>query len=191
MADLIVLAGCVGIEKAAKEGGIAVTVPFKAGRGDATQEKTDVASFAVLEPTADGFRNHQSTVHQLVDRAHLLSLTAPEMSVLLAGLRVLGANAGGSELGVLTTQPGVLTNDFFVNLLAMGTSSAWTHRSATVFESKSPTGNTWTVTEVDLAFAANAELRAIAEHYACDDSKQTFVTDFVKAWTKVMNLDMY
>jgi len=126
-----------------------------------------------------------------VDRAHLLSLSAPEMSVLLAGLRVLGANAGGSDLGVLTEQPGALTNDFFVNLLAAGTSAAWKHRSATVFEGKSPAGKTWTVTEVDLAFAANAELRAIAEHYACDDSKEEFVKDFVKAWTKVMNLDMF
>jgi catalase-peroxidase len=113
------------------------------------------------------------------------------MSVLLAGLRVLGANAGGSDAGVLTAQPGVLTNDFFVNLLAMGTSNAWTHRTAAVFESKSPTGKTWTATEVDLAFASNAELRAIAEHYACDDCRETFVKDFVKAWTKVMNLDMY
>jgi catalase-peroxidase len=145
----------------------------------------------VLEPTADGFRNYKSTVHQLIDRAFLLSLTAPEMSVLVAGLRVLGANAGGSDFGVLTDQPGVLTNDFFVNLLAMGTSAAWNHRTATVFESKSPQGKTWAATEVDLAFAHNAELRAIAEHYACDDSRETFVNDFVKAWTKVMNLDMY
>jgi catalase-peroxidase len=121
----------------------------------------------------------------------MLSLTAPEMSVLLAGLRVLGANAGGTDFGVLTDQPGVLTNDFFVNLLAMGTSNAWKHRSPTLFESKSPTGKTWTATEVDLAFAANAELRAISEHYACDDSKEMFVKDFVKAWTKVMNLDQY
>jgi catalase-peroxidase len=190
-ADMIVLAGCVAIEKAAKAGGVGVTVPFTPGRGDAMQEKTDVASFAVLEPTADGFRNYKSTVHQLVDRAHMLSLTAPEMSVLLAGLRVLGANAGGTDFGVLTDQPGVLTNDFFVNLLAMGTSNAWNHRSPTLFESKSPTGKTWTATEVDLAFAANAELRAISEHYACDDSKEMFVKDFVKAWTKVMNLDQY
>jgi len=191
MADLIVLGGCVAVEKAAKAGGINAKVPFTAGRGDATQEKTDVESFAVLEPTADGFRNYKSTVHQLVDRAHLLSLTAPEMSVLVAGLRVLGANAGASAEGVLTTQPGVLTNDFFVNLLAMGTSTAWKHRTASVFESKSPTGNTWTATEVDLAFASNAELRAIAEYYACDDSKETFVNDFVTAWAKVMNLDMF
>jgi len=191
LADVIVLAGCVAIEKAAKAAGLSVTVPFTPGRGDATQEKTDVASFAVLEPTADGFRNYQSTVHQLIDRAHLLSLSAPEMSVLVAGLRVLGANAGGSAAGVLTKQPGVLTNDFFVNLLATGTSMAWKQRTATGFVCKTPTGDTWMATEVDLAFVSNAELRAISEYYACDDSKETFVKDFVKAWTKVMNLGMF
>merc|ERR1719201_1190702 len=190
-ADLIVLAGCVAIEKAAKAAGLSVTVPFTPGRGDATQEKTDVESFAVIEPTADGFRNYQSTVHQLIDRAHLLSLSAPEMSVLVAGLRVLGANAGGSAAGVLTKQPGVLTNDFFVNLLATGTSMAWKQRTATGFVCKTPTGDTWMATEVDLAFVSNAELRAISEYYACDDSKETFVKDFVKAWTKVMNLGMF
>jgi len=191
LADLIVLGGCAAVEKAAKAGGANVTVPFTPGRGDALQEKTDVASFDVLEPTADGFRNYKSTVHQLVDRAHLLSLSAPEMSVLVAGMRALGATAGGSDVGVLTTQPGVLTNDFFVNLLAMGTSSAWRHRTPTVFESTSPAGSAWTASEVDLAFAANAELRAISEHYACDDSKETFVADFVKAWAKVMDLDQF
>jgi catalase-peroxidase len=191
LADVIALAGCVAVERAAKAAGVSVKVPFTPGRGDATQEKTDVASFAVLEPTADGFRNYKSTVHQLVDRAHLLSLTAPEMAVLVAGMRVLDANAGGSPLGVLTERPGALTNDFFANLLATGTTTAWKQSTANVFVCKSPTGDTWMATEVDLAFVSNAELRAISEYYACDDSMGAFVTDFVKAWTKVMNLDMF
>ena len=197
LADLIVLAGCAAIEAAAKNAGIEVQVPFAPGRTDAVQEQTDVESFAVLEPTADGFRNyvangHERTVEELlVDRAQMLTLTAPEMTVLVAGLRVLNANVGGSELGVFTKRPGTLSNDFFVNLLDMNTE--WTPSSTDVFEGRNRlTGEIeWTGTRVDLVFGSNSQLRAIAEVYACDDAQEAFVSDFVAAWNKVMNLDRF
>ena len=202
LADLIVLGGCAGVEAAAKNAGSEIAVPFAPGRTDAVQEQTDVESFAVLEPTGDGFRNYVANGHQrpaeelLVDRAHMLTLTAPEMTVLVGGLRVLGANAGQSELGVFTDRPGTLTNDFFVNLLDMGTewqASAWREN---VFEGRDrASGETsavkWTGTPVDLVFGSNSQLRAVAEVYACDDSQEAFVRDFVAAWNKVMNLDRF
>ena len=198
LADVIVLGGCAAIEAAAKAGGYSVEVPFIPGRTDASQKQTDVASFAVLEPTADGFRNylgaggHSSPEELLVDRAHKLNLSAPEMTVLVGGLRALGANVAGSELGVLTTRPGTLTNDFFVNLLDMAT--VWTP-SATegVFEGRGRTTGTlaWSATRVDLVFGSNSQLRAIAEVYASDDGGEKFVDDFVAAWDKVMNLDRF
>ncbi|MEJ5369473.1 MAG: catalase/peroxidase HPI [Bryobacteraceae bacterium] len=199
LADLIVLGGCAAIEKAAKDAGVNVQVPFTPGRVDATQEQTDVQSFAVLEPLADGFRNYYRKGHYLppaealVDKASLLKLSVPEMTVLVGGMRALNANSGGSKHGVFTTRPGVLTNDFFVNLLDM--SIQWT-KSATeegVYEGRDrKTGELkWTGTTVDLIFGSNAELRAVAEVYASADGKEKFVQDFVKAWAKVMDLDRF
>ncbi len=198
-ADLVVLAGCVGVERAAKAAGHNVEVPFTPGRGDATQEQTDVESFAYLEPTADGFRNHLDKGHPLqgeyllVDRANLLTLSAPEMTVLVGGLRVLGANTQDSQLGVLTSTPGTLTNDFFVNLLDMGSTWKPTDDTSETFECRSDsTGELlWTGSRVDLVFGSNSELRAIAEVYAADDAREKFVRDFVTAWDKVMNLDRF
>jgi catalase-peroxidase len=199
LADLIVLGGAAAIEAAARAGGVTVTVPFTPGRMDASAQQTDAASFAVLEPVADGFRNYQqgtytvSPEEQLVDRAQLLTLTAPEMTVLVGGLRVLGANHGGSRHGVLTTRPEVLTNDFFVHLLDMATEwrpMAGTHE---LFEGRDrATGDIrWTATRVDLVFGANSQLRALAEVYASDDAKAQFVHDFAAAWGKVMELDRF
>ncbi len=199
LADLIVLGGAAAIEKAAKDAGVAVQVPFTPGRVDATQEQTDVASFAVLEPTADGFRNYYRKGHffppaeALVDKANQLKLTVPEMTVLVGGLRALNANAGGSPHGVLTSRPGVLANDFFANLLDMSTK--WTKSAAEegVYEGVDrKTGQKkWTATTVDLIFGSNSELRAVAEVYAAADAKEKFVRDFVAAWAKVMDLDRF
>ena len=198
LADLIVLGGCAAIERAAKGAGHDIEVPFSPGRTDATAEQTDVESFAVLEPTADGFRNYLGQGHRhsaeelLLDRASLLTLTAPEMTVLLGGLRVLNANLHRSELGVFTERPETLTNDFFVNLLDMGTE--WkTSESEETFEGRDRTTGEikWTASRVDLVFGSNAQLRAIAEVYACDDAREKFVHDFVAAWNKVMNLDRF
>jgi len=199
LADLIILGGCAGVEQAAKNAGNNVQVPFKPGRTDASQEQTDVESFAVLEPIADGFRNYLKAGHRksaeelLVDRACLLTLTAPEMTVLVGGMRVLNANVGQSQLGVFTKRPGTLTNDFFVNLLDMSTSWQASSTSEGVLEGRDRgTGALkWTGTRVDLAFGSNSEARAIAEVYACEDSPQAFVRDFVAAWDKVMNLDRF
>ena len=199
LADLIVLAGCAAIEAAAKNAGIDVQVPFAPGRTDALQEQTDVESFAVLEPTADGFRNYVGNGHHgpaeelLVDRAHMLTLTAPEMTVLVGGLRVLNANKGQSELGVFTKRPETLTNDFFANLLDMNTEWLPSSASEDVFEGRSRlTGEIqWSGSRADLVFGSNSQLRAIAEVYGCDDSQQLFVRDFVAAWNKVMNLDRF
>ena len=199
LADLIVLAGSAAVEAAAKNAGIAVQVPFTPGRTDALQEQTDVDSFAVLEPTADGFRNYLASGHQraaeesLVDRAQMLTLTAPEMTVLVGGLRVLNANVGQSELGVFTKQPETLTPDFFVNLLDMNTEWLVSSTSEDVFEGRDRlTGELkWSGTRVDLVFGSNSQLRAIAEVYACDDAQQAFARDFVAAWNKVMNLDRF
>jgi catalase-peroxidase len=197
LADLIVLAGGVGVEKAAADAGFKVKVPFTPGRMDASQEQTDVESFSVLEPEADGFRNYQkksfsvSPEELLVDRAQLLTLTAPEMTVLIGGLRVLDVNHGRSKHGVLTSRPGVLTTDFFINLLDMGVE--WKKGADGVYEAHDrATGATkWTGTRADLVFGSNSLLRALAELYAQNDSKQKFVDDFVAAWTKVMNADRY
>jgi catalase-peroxidase len=199
MADLIVLAGCAGVEEAAKKAGHAVTVPFTPGRMDASQEQTDVDSFSVLEPFADGFRNYQkakyavSAEELLLDKAQLLTLTAPEMTVLIGGLRALNANVGQSRHGVFTKRPEALTNDFFANLLDMGTEWKPVSDAADVFEGRDrKTGEVkWTGTRVDLIFGSNSQLRAIAEAYACSDSQQAFVRDFVAAWNKVMNLDRF
>ncbi|MGE3289615.1 MAG: catalase/peroxidase HPI [Pseudonocardia sp.] len=200
LADLIVLGGCAAVEQAARAAGFDVEVPFSPGRTDASQEQTDVEWFVPLEPTADGFRNyatkgdHPPSEHLLVDRANLLDLSAPEMTVLVGGLRVLGANSGRSPLGVLTGTPGTLTNDFFVNLLDMGTQWRPAPGSAgEAFEGRDrATGELrWTAGRVDLVFGSNSELRALAEVYACDDAKEKFVNDFVAAWDKVMNLDRY
>ncbi|MCY3591809.1 MAG: catalase/peroxidase HPI [Acidobacteria bacterium] len=199
LADLIVLGGCAAVEAAAKSAGSELAVPFSPGRTDAIQEQTDVESFAVLEPTADGFRNYLGNGHArpaealLVDRAQMLTLTAPEMTVLVGGLRVLGANAGGSGLGVFTERAGTLTNDFFVNLLDMATDWQASADGEGVFEGRDrATGEIrWTGTAVDLVFGSNSQLRAIAEVYACDDSQEQFVRDFVEAWNKVMNLDRF
>jgi catalase-peroxidase len=191
-ADLVVLAGCAAVEKAAKDAGVDVTVPFTPGRTDATAETTDVESFAVLEPTADGFRNHYGKGHTLpaeyllVDKANLLNLSAPEMTVLVGGLRVLGVTSGGSTAGVLTDRPGTLTTDFFVNLLDLGTT--WTPVAGD--DNLYRAGNR-TATRADLVFGSNSELRALAEVYASDDAKEKFVADFVAAWDKVMMLDRY
>jgi len=199
LADLIVLAGCAAIEKAAKGGGHDVKVPFTPGRMDASQEQTDVDSFAPLEPTADGFRNYVrgnqrlSPEELLVDRAQLLTLTAPEMTALAGGLRVLGANAGQSTHGVFTKRPETLTNDFFINLLDMSTQWLPSAGSDGVYEGRDRKTNEvkWTGTRVDLIFGSHSQLRALAEVYACADSKERFVKDFVAAWTKVMNLDRF
>ncbi|PZH19750.1 catalase/peroxidase HPI [Streptomyces sp. NTH33] len=199
LADLIVLAGGAAVERAAKEGGFEIEVPFTPGRVDASQEQTDVESFAALEPVADGFRNYQGKGNRLpaeyllLDRANLLTLSAPEMTVLVGGLRVLGANHQQSQLGVLTRTPGVLTNDFFVNLLDLGTTWKATSGDATAFEGRdSATGEvTWAGSRADLVFGSNSELRALAEVYACDDAKEKFVKDFVAAWVKVMDLDRF
>jgi catalase-peroxidase len=199
LADLIVLGGCAGVEQAAKNAGHEVTVPFTPGRTDASQEQTDVKSFGVLEPKADGFRNYQKTKFAvsaeelLVDRAQLLTLTAPEMTVLVGGMRVLNANFGQSRYGVFTKRPEALTNDFFVNLLDMGTTWKATSEDADVFDGRDrATGELkWTGTRVDLVFGSNSQLRALAEVYAQDDAKEKFVRDFVAAWNKVMNLDRF
>ena len=199
LADLIVLGGCAGVEQAARNAGHDVTVPFTPGRTDATQEQTDVASFAVLEPVADGFRNYLkgrysvSAEELLVDRAQLMTLTAPEMTVLVGGMRALNANYGQSAHGVLTSRPGALTNDFFVNLLDMGTAWAPAQGAEGVYEGRDrATGALkWTGTRVDLVFGSNSQLRAIAEVYACRDAQEKFLADFVAAWTKVMNLDRF
>jgi catalase-peroxidase len=199
LADVIVLGGCAAVEAAAKKAGHDVKVPFTPGRTDASQEMTDVESFAVLEPTADGFRNFQrnsddrSAPELLVDRSRQLTLTAPEMTALIGGLRVLGANAGQSKLGVFTERPGALTNDFFVNLLDMGTEWRKASKGDHIFDGRDrKTGVVkWTGTDVDLVFGSNSQLRAIAEVYACADSQQKFVRDFVAAWNKVMNLDRF
>ncbi|KJH72440.1 catalase/peroxidase HPI [Aliterella atlantica] len=199
IADLIVLGGCAGIEQAAKNAGHEVKVPFQPGRADASQEKTDVESFAVLEPVADGFRNYTSGKHSesleelLVDQAQLLTLSAPEMTVLLGGMRVLGTNFGASQHGVLTARPETLTNDFFVNLLDLGTTWKATSEDEYEFEGSSrKTGEQkWTATRVDLIFGSNSQLRALAEVYGAEDSQQKFVDDFVATWDKVMNLDRY
>ena len=199
LADLIVLGGCAAVEAAAKKAGQDVKVPFSPGRMDASQEQTDVESFAVLEPTADGFRNYARkgledvAAELLVDKAQLLKLTAPEMTVLIGGLRALNANVGQSKHGVFTQRPETLTNDFFVNLLDMGTKWQKSAASEGVLEGRDrATGELrWTGTVVDLVFGSNSQLRALAEVYACSDAQQKFVRDFVAAWNKVMNLDRF
>jgi catalase-peroxidase len=198
LADLIVLGGAAAVEKAAKDAGHDVEVPFTPGRVDATQEHTDAESFAALEPTADGFRNYLGKGNRLpaeyllLDKANLLTLSAPELTVLVGGLRVLGANQGGSTHGVLTETPGRLTNDFFVNLLDLGTTWKSTSEDQTTFEGRDASGQVkWTGTRADLVFGSNSELRALAEVYASDDAKEKFVKDFVAAWVKVSNLDRF
>jgi catalase-peroxidase len=199
LADLIVLGGSAALEKAAKDAGYDVEVPFTPGRVDATEEHTDAESFAALEPTADGFRNYVGKGNRLpaeyllLARANLLTLSAPELTVLVGGLRVLGANYDNSKLGVLTDTPGRLTNDFFVNLLDLGTVWTATSEDQNTFEGRdAATGEAkWTGTRADLVFGSNSELRALAEVYACDDAKEKFVHDFVAAWHKVMNLDRF
>jgi catalase-peroxidase len=199
LADVIVLGGCAAVEQAAKNAGFDITVPFAPGRTDATQEQTDVESFGVLEPAADGFRNYLrpgeklSPETLLVDRAYMLNLTAPQMAVLVAGLRALNANHGKTQHGVFTDRPETLTNDFFVNLLDMGTEWKVSESEENVYEGRDrETGNVkWTATAVDLVFGANSQLRAIAEVYACDDAQEKFARDFVAAWDKVMNLDRF
>ena len=198
LADLIVLAGGVGVEVAAKNAGHDVVVPFTPGRTDASLEQTDVDSFAALEPSADGFRNYYGKGNRLpaeyllLDKANLLTLSAPELTVLVGGLRVLGANYDGSKLGVLTENPGTLTNDFFANLLDLGTEWKSTDDSQEFFEARDASGAVkWTGTRADLVFGSNSELRAVAEVYASDDAKEKFVQDFVAAWTKVMELDRF
>ncbi|MEU9343071.1 catalase/peroxidase HPI [Streptomyces sp. NPDC048278] len=198
LADLIVLGGGAAVEKAAKDAGVEIEVPFTPGRVDATDEHTDAESFAALEPTSDGFRNYLGKGNRLpaeyllLDRANLLGLSAPELTVLVGGLRVLGANQGGSKHGVLTETPGVLTNDFFVNLLDMGTTWKSTSEDQSTFEGRDDSGAVkWTGTRADLVFGSNSELRAVAEVYASDDAKEKFVKDFVAAWTKVANADRF
>ena len=199
LADLIVLGGCAAVEAAAKKAGHDVKVPFSPGRMDASQEQTDVHSFAALEPAADGFRNYirkgfeGSAAELLVDKAQLMALTAPEMTVLIGGLRALSANVGQSKHGVFTKRPETLTNDFFVNLLDMSTKWQKSTTSEGVLEGRDrATGELkWTGTVVDLVFGSNSQLRALAEVYACSDSQQAFVRDFVATWNKVMNLDRY
>ncbi len=199
LADLIVLAGCAGVEKAARDAGYDLTVPFTPGRMDASAEQTDVDSFAALEPTADGFRNYYGKGHRLpaeyllVDRANLLTLSAPEMTVLVGGLRALDANTAGSKVGVLTDRPGLLTNDFFVNLLDVGTEWSSVSEAQDAFEGRDrSTGEVrWTASRADLVFGSNSELRALAEVYASDDAAEKFVRDFVAAWDKVMTLDRF
>jgi catalase-peroxidase len=197
LADLIVLAGGAAVEQAAEAGGQVVEVPFTPGRTDAAQEQTDVQSFAVLEPGADGFRNYAkgasrvAAEQMLLDKAHLLKLTAPEMTVLVGGMRVMGGNHAGAAHGVFTQRPGVLSNDFFVNLVDMGT--AWAPVADNLYEGRDrKTGAVkWTATRVDLVFGSNTQLRALAEVYAQDDAQASFVQDFAAAWTKVMNLDRF
>jgi catalase-peroxidase len=199
LADLIVLGGCAAVEQAARIAGFEVTVPFTPGRTDASQEQTDVVSFAVLEPAADGFRNYLTTKFRvsaeelLVDRAQLLTLTAPEMTVLVGGMRVLNANFGQSRHGVFTERPETLTNDFFVNLLDMGTTWKAVPGACDLFEGRDRESGAlkWTGTRVDLIFGSNSQLRAIAEVYGCEDSQEKFLHDFVAAWGKVMNLDRF
>jgi catalase-peroxidase len=199
LADLIVLGGCAAVEQAAKNAGHEVTVPFVPGRTDASQEQTDVETFAVLEPTADGFRNYLRAgeklppEQRLLDRANLLTLTAPEMTVLIGGLRALNANFGQSQHGVFTHRPETLTNDFFVNLIDMGTEWKASASAENEFEGRDRrTGEVkWTATAVDLVFGSNSELRAISEIYACNDGPEKFVRDFVAAWDKVMTLDRF
>ena len=199
LADLIVLGGCAAVEEAAKKAGHTVTVPFSPGRTDASQDQTDVDSFAPLEPVADGFRNYVrkglegSSAEWLVDKANLLTLTAPEMTVLVGGLRALNANFGGAAHGVFTQRPGTLTNDFFVNLLDMNTRWQKSAKTEGVLEGRDrATGKLkWTGTVVDLVFGSNSQLRALAEVYASNDAQPTFVRDFVAAWNKVMNLDRF
>ncbi|KOV85813.1 hydroperoxidase [Streptomyces sp. NRRL WC-3618] len=198
LADVIVLAGAAGVEKAAKDAGFDIEVPFTPGRVDATQEQTDVESFAALEPTADGFRNYLGKGNRLpaeyllLDKANLLNLSAPELTVLVGGLRVLGANHQGSSHGVFTDTPGKLTNDFFVNLLELGTEWTATSEDQNTFEGRDASGQVkWTGTRADLVFGSNSELRAVAEVYASDDAKEKFVKDFVKAWVKVSNADRF
>ena len=199
LADVIVLGGSAAVEQAAKKAGHNVEVPFTPGRADASQKQTDVKSFAVLEPTADGFRNYfgkgnvRSPAEMLVDRADLLTLTVPEMTVLVGGMRALNANTGQSAHGVFTDQPGTLSNDFFVNLLDMSTKWSKSPKSEGVYEGRDrATGKVkWTATPVDLIFGSNSELRAVAEVYAANDGKEKFVRDFVDAWTKVMTLDRF
>jgi catalase-peroxidase len=199
LADLVVLGGCAAVEQAAKNAGYDVTVPFVPGRTDASQEQTDVESAAVLEPTGDGFRSYVSAGHKLppeqllLDRANMLTLTAPEMTVLVGGMRVLNTNFDQSAHGVFTDRPGTLSNDFFVNLLDMGTEWKASASAENVYEGRNrATGESkWTATAVDLVFGSNSQLRGLAEVYACDDSKEKFVRDFVAAWNKVMNLDRF
>ena len=199
LADLIVLGGCAAIEKAAKDAGHDITVPFTAGRTDATQENTDVDSFGALEPRADGFRNYMKVKYNataeelLIDKAQLMTLTAPEMTVLVGGLRVLGANYDHSDRGVFTSSPGKLSNDFFVNLLDLNTKWESTSDDQDTFAGRDRKSGElkWTGSRVDLIFGSNSELRALAEVYATDDAKEKFVNDFVAAWNKVMNLDRF
>jgi catalase-peroxidase len=199
LADMIVLAGCAGVEQAAKNAGHSVTVPFAPGRMDASQAQTDVDAFDVLEPFADAFRNYQKTKYSvsseelMLDKAQLLTLSAPEMTVLMGGLRAININVGGTKHGVFTQRPGTLSNDFFVNLLDMATEWKPTSPDADVFDGvdRKSGAKKWTATRVDLVFGANSQLRAIAEEYACADAQPKFVNDFVKAWTKVMNLDRF
>jgi catalase-peroxidase len=199
LADLIVLGGCAAVEQAAKDAGYNITVPFAPGRTDATQEQTDAESCAVLQPTFDGFRNYVRAGEELpaptllVERAFMLNLTPPEMTVLVGGMRALNANSRQSKHGVFTKRPGTLTNDFFVNLLDMSTEWKASGPDKNVYEGRDrATGKvTWTATAVDLVFGSNSELRALAELYASDDSKEKFVGDFVAAWNKVMNLDRF
>jgi catalase-peroxidase len=198
LADLIVLGGCAAVEQAAKAAGQTVEVPFTPGRTDASQEQTDVESFAVLEPVADGFRNYLKATgvaaeERLLDKAQLLTLTAPEMTVLIGGLRALNANVGQSKHGVFTERPGVLSNDFFVNVLDMGTVWTPTSEAGDVFEGRDRASGKpkWTATRIDLVFGSNSHLRALAEVYAQADAKEKFVRDFVAAWNKVMNLDRF
>jgi catalase-peroxidase len=198
-ADLVVIAGAAGVEKAARDAGVDIEVPVTTGRGDALQEQTDVESFANLEPHSDGFRNYRGKANRyqdeflLLDKANLLTLSAPEMTVLVGGLRALGANYNGSSAGILTRTPGVLTNDFFVNLLDYDTVWTPTDDDASAFEGRDrATGDLkWTASRVDLVFGSNSELRALAEVYGCDDAKEKFVRDFVAAWAKVSDLDRY
>ena len=198
LADLIVLGGCAAVEQAARDAGHEAEVPFTPGRADASQEQTDVESFDALEPSVDGFRNYRtgeqmlSTEYLLIDRANLLTLSAPEMTVLVGGLRVLGANHDNSPQGVLTAKPGTLSNDFFVNLLDLGTQWKQASEDGESFEARNGTDQVkWTGSRVDLVFGSNSELRALAEVYASEDAKQKFVDDFVAAWDKVMNLDRF
>ncbi|MDR0780047.1 MAG: catalase-peroxidase, partial [Pseudomonadales bacterium] len=199
LADLIVLGGGAAIEQAAQAAGRNVAVPFRPGRVDASQAQTDAASYAVLEPKADGFRNYYamdsrlSPAEALVDKANLLTLTVPEMTALVGGMRVLGANEGQSANGVFTATPGQLSNDFFVNLLSMDTQWSKSTTMPGLYEGRAQAGGAvkWTATPVDLVFGSNSELRAVAEVYASDDAKDQFVQDFIAAWTKVMNLDRF